>query len=430
MYFYEFFTHNYARCLQKILKNIISFSGLVLIIVGLISIKSNGVYPGKKALIPVFGAIFIIAAGKDAFINRILLSNKVMVFLGLISYPLYLWHWPLLSFTYIIESENPSRIIKFSVLVISLFLSVVTFLFIEPHLRYGKRSSVKSVVLLTTMLTISVVSLSVYKINYSNVNYNLEKNIYGGEYTPELLVTGDLKGDSKLAVIGDSHIKQYAPYFNKKIPYEAFYTSGSMCYKYINSYSCTWNKNVDYDYAVKQIESIIKNTKAKKILIGHEYAAHPLLRYFPGSENKFFEDLEKQILYLASKYDNKEFYYLEGNYKVPSLTSCLYKVIYNYKIPKILEILRASGYKCDIHSRYKIKQDKHEIMMAKTNELLKKLSENNRNIHFVSLRDITCNKDGCILLNKDGYPLFSDRTHISIWGRDLIASKILERIGL
>ena len=77
---------------QKLLKNILSFIGLVLIVVGLISIKSNGVYPGKKALIPVFGAIFIIAAGKDAFINRKLLSNKVMVFLGLISYPLYLWH--------------------------------------------------------------------------------------------------------------------------------------------------------------------------------------------------------------------------------------------------------------------------------------------------------------------------------------------------
>ncbi|HAO91874.1 MAG TPA: acyltransferase, partial [Succinivibrio sp.] len=74
---------------QKLLKNILSFIGLVLIVVGLISIKSNGVYPGKKALIPVFGAIFIIAAGKDSFINRKLLSNKVMVFLGLISYPLY-----------------------------------------------------------------------------------------------------------------------------------------------------------------------------------------------------------------------------------------------------------------------------------------------------------------------------------------------------
>ena len=49
---------------QKLLKNILSFIGLVLIVVGLISIKSNGVYPGKKALIPVFGAIFIIAAGE------------------------------------------------------------------------------------------------------------------------------------------------------------------------------------------------------------------------------------------------------------------------------------------------------------------------------------------------------------------------------
>ena len=130
---------------QKLLKNILSFIGLVLIVVGLISIKSNGVYPGKKALIPVFGAIFIIAAGKDAFINRKLLSNKVMVFLGLISYPLYLWHWPLLSLLYICDGGIPEKHFKVIAILISLVLATITFLFIEPKLRYGKHGGIKAI---------------------------------------------------------------------------------------------------------------------------------------------------------------------------------------------------------------------------------------------------------------------------------------------
>ena len=68
--------------------------------------------------------------------------------------------------------------------------------------------------------------------------------------------------------------------------------------------------------------------------------------------------------------------------------------------------------------------------MKRTNKLIQSLSKTNINVHFVCIRDITCNEDGCVLLNKDGYPLFSDKTHISIWGRDAIASKIIERIGL
>jgi peptidoglycan/LPS O-acetylase OafA/YrhL len=46
----------------------------------------------------VLGSALLIFAGPTALVNRLLLSNGIAVFVGLISYPLYLWHWPLLSF--------------------------------------------------------------------------------------------------------------------------------------------------------------------------------------------------------------------------------------------------------------------------------------------------------------------------------------------
>ena len=169
---------------QKLLKNLLSFIGLVLIVVGLISIKSNGVYPGKKALIPVFGAIFIIAAGKDAFINRKLLSNKVMVFLGLISYPLYLWHWPLLSLLYICDGGIPERHLKVIAILISLVLATITFIFIEPKLRYGKHGGIKAIALFVVLLVVGGAGWKLnhddglpyrFKKMYSTVDENLRR---------------------------------------------------------------------------------------------------------------------------------------------------------------------------------------------------------------------------------------------------------------
>ena len=76
----------------------ISAIGFTLLVVSLCFINKATAFPGWAALLPTLGAAAVIAAGADAWLNRTLLANKAAVFLGLISYPLYLWHWPILSF--------------------------------------------------------------------------------------------------------------------------------------------------------------------------------------------------------------------------------------------------------------------------------------------------------------------------------------------
>lgn len=66
-------------------------------------------FPGFWALIPTLGAVLIIFAGSQAWINRVILSNRILIWFGLISFPLYLWHWPLLAFARIIEDEKPNK---------------------------------------------------------------------------------------------------------------------------------------------------------------------------------------------------------------------------------------------------------------------------------------------------------------------------------
>ena len=69
-------------------------------------------FPGYVVLAPVVGAVLLIHSGSRNAISRYLLANRVAVFIGLISYPLYLWHWPLLAFARVVYGDNPSGVIR------------------------------------------------------------------------------------------------------------------------------------------------------------------------------------------------------------------------------------------------------------------------------------------------------------------------------
>lgn len=139
---------------SKIFNNILAWTGLIAIVIGIMSIQSNDRFPGKIALVPVLGALLIIAANKKAFINSRLLSSRAVVFLGLISYPLYLWHFPLLSIPFICYGEMPPSYVRCIAILLAIVLAVITFLFIEPPLRYGSYPRVKALGLLFALLAV------------------------------------------------------------------------------------------------------------------------------------------------------------------------------------------------------------------------------------------------------------------------------------
>jgi peptidoglycan/LPS O-acetylase OafA/YrhL len=140
-----------------------SLIGLLLLLYGFTCITKQYNFPGLWALIPVVGAVLLISAGPRAWVNRTLLSNRPVVWLGLISFPLYLWHWPLLSFATILEGETPNWNIRVTVIVVSVFLSWLTFKFIEQNIRFGKQSAAKIPVLVILMALLCIVGVSTSK---------------------------------------------------------------------------------------------------------------------------------------------------------------------------------------------------------------------------------------------------------------------------
>ena len=135
-------------------RNRASCAGLLLIAVGLALASPGKHFPGWWALLPTVGALLLIAAGPAAWCNRRLLAHPLLVWFGLISYPLYLWHWPLLSFLRILEGDLPGRKARVAALALAVLLAWLTVLLLERPLRKPSRGGVKVALLAMTMLAL------------------------------------------------------------------------------------------------------------------------------------------------------------------------------------------------------------------------------------------------------------------------------------
>ena len=116
----------------------ISFAGLAALLTSAAFFTAEMRFPGWLALLPVAGAVAIILAGPEAAVNRVVFSNRAVVFVGLISYPLYLWHWPLISYAYVIRlGKAPTPLMATALVATSFLLAWATYRFIEYPVRFG-----------------------------------------------------------------------------------------------------------------------------------------------------------------------------------------------------------------------------------------------------------------------------------------------------
>ena len=138
------------------LKNAMSILGMALLIAAITCLNSALLFPGWWALPPTLGALLVIAAGPRAWLNRWVLSNQVLVWFGLISFPLYLWHWPLLSFARMVEGDKPGLQVRLAAVLASIVLAWLTYRLIERPIRFGQRHRLTVTALWSALLAIGL----------------------------------------------------------------------------------------------------------------------------------------------------------------------------------------------------------------------------------------------------------------------------------
>jgi peptidoglycan/LPS O-acetylase OafA/YrhL len=214
------------------LANVLAWIGLTLVLMAAVGLNKGLPYPGWWALFPTLGAACLIAAGEQSWINRRILASRFAVYVGLISYPLYLWHWPLLSFAHILEGETPSLAIRLSVVVLSTLLAWVTNRLIEKPLRFRRHRAVAPG-LFVVLALIGIVGYQVYRqagytprfpqaervargvgaLAWDNQGWNQQSTCtekFGKEFE-QYCEVNDISRSPTVALIGDSNANQFYP---------------------------------------------------------------------------------------------------------------------------------------------------------------------------------------------------------------------------
>lgn len=136
--------------------------GLLLFVGGVFGFHPRLQYPGLWAMLPVLAALLIIAAGATATLNRRLLAHPWLRIGGRISYPLYLWHWPLLSLLTLLAADHDSPWLRLLVLAASVALALLTYHGIERPLQRQRQSRLPLLAVVMSALLVTTAGADIY----------------------------------------------------------------------------------------------------------------------------------------------------------------------------------------------------------------------------------------------------------------------------
>ncbi len=417
-------------------KNLFFIIGIFFLIISVSIIDSEDNFPGWISLLPVISAVFLIASGfeqKDEIkfnLNKIILQNKILIWFGLISYPLYLFHWPLLSYYNILQIDweigiNGHRISKIALIILSIFFSWLTYKFIEKRIRFNKNfSSLKASVLVIIMMIISLSSLYIYfkkgiffNKKYENTSISDEAVGYDGHFiffkylsdkfytcenkiiSNESLKFADFtrcfqskKGRSiDLVLIGDSHAESLFLGLAELIPEKniAYYIKGGPS-PFIN------NKEF------KNIYNSILVDKNIKIVILNMWWDQYINK---NLDNDLLDKEIKETINILIK-NNKKVYIADD---IP---------IFKFE-PINCKIIRwpRSERTCDDPKQSTKTYTGYQIML---NQIVKE----NKKIELIKSRKYFCTENKCsMLINNKLY--YRDNNHLNSEGSKYIANKII-----
>ena len=134
--------------------------GVALIVAATAILDSRSAFPGWWAVLPVAGSALLLSA-PAAWVNRAVLASPPLVRIGLISYPLYLWHWPLLVFGGIIKFGPLALLERELILLASVLLAWATYRFVETPFRFRLPSRRKMASLGAGMAMIAIAAVAV-----------------------------------------------------------------------------------------------------------------------------------------------------------------------------------------------------------------------------------------------------------------------------
>jgi hypothetical protein len=284
------------RSQKKTLNLIFPSFGFFLIIYSILFFNDDMPHPSFYTLSPIIGVCLIIwFSCKNELITRVL-STKLFVGVGLISYSLYLWHYPIFAFARMTELFQGSLLNNFFLGMIILILSIISYKFVERPARNKKYKSkiilglILILISVLVILNLNILSKDGYKNrmpeiiqkNQSKLPWNLLKNLDGDDCYDN--INGcrfNSTSNKKIFIIGDSHMGSLIFDLKNRVvknDYQFIINSLGNCLFYpgFNLFVTKTQKTVDNcnNNYFQKLKKNLSNEKNSIIIFGGRFPLH------------------------------------------------------------------------------------------------------------------------------------------------------------
>lgn len=395
-------------------KHVLGIIGLILLVISFIAYSSEIPFPGITAMIPtIAAAFFIFDTNVNAPYKRIFTHPAVRA-IGLWSFSLYLWHWPVLAFMrYILnDTELPITwmIGGFTVIVV---LSIFTYYVVENPIRKWKldfKWSFVLIYLLPAGMIVGVHQLATKKplADYFHLNDTSEfvdwarsdQLCMDGPITENCYV-GDKTSTKRVLVIGDSHTGHLANFMDvvgKHEGFKAHMIASGGCGLPPSENLIAVSTRQSGNTCLVINDYLLKNNQDYDAVVISQYLAPKL--YEPGElSHNYREKFRETVQTIA----NNQNIYLMAD--IPALS-----------IPSPARYLKLQKLGLDDYM-----QSKEQYSYQEANFYLRELAQEIENVHFVEISDLI--PESGVL---EGKPLYFDDNHLNLYGSKKVGELFIE----
>tara|TARA_B100000886_G_C20414222_1_gene488533 strand:- start:287 stop:2335 length:2049 start_codon:yes stop_codon:yes gene_type:complete len=454
---------NGHRSKNKILNLILPLTGLILIVHSIFFFNIEIFHPSFLTLSPTIGVCLIIwFSNKKELITKIL-STKLFVGVGLISYSLYLWHYPIFAFTREINFFDGSISKKLITGIAITILSIFSYFFIEKEFRNRENKFRKiflyilfSVIILI-VFNISVTSFKGYenRFNYKfsrnlklieESSQSLIKNLTGEEIYNKNITLKSNSSNSNIFLLGDSHAETltYEILKSFKDNYNINFSIFSGCQfilnlnrvdkKTLKPHTCTRDlQQKRFEFVNRTKNSIVILFGRLPLILNEDRFNNVEYGFYEGRMKDFIQNDKNSLKTKLQRQKNIEINYKKtiqqlskNNHKIilvypmPEVGVSVPKIIKNYMFNRNIELFRDGLFTTS-----------YEIYKNRTKSSFKLLdSIKGENIYRVYPHSLFCDtiiKDRCTTHDKNNL-FYRDDDHPSLKGAEMINDLILKEI--
>ncbi|WP_162782021.1 acyltransferase family protein [Arenimonas caeni] len=432
-----------AVAARAAVSNVLAGAGAMLVLYAGFTFNRETPFPGLAALVPVLGTALLIRCGEGTWVGR-LLSTRPATQMGLISYPAYLWHWPILVFLGLNQIEV-TRDVGLAVLVSTFVLSWLTWKFVELPARAFRNRSPRRVVVLGAGLPVFAVCLAAWMLVAANglparfpesLNKKSEAllahpNRLRGRCNegpptsplpPDKCILGRAGGPVDFLLVGDSHANHFTGFLD-----ELGKDANLRGYDMTRS-NTPFLPGVDRWHmrngAEEHHEAFVpRNRYVSSLLASNHYRVVVLAGNYTG-----FADGE--IIRAGDLTGEKALASGLRNAILEAKASAE-KVVIITTIP----LLTAGLSDCSLRSeRFDTELDctldrrHHEERAAAAGRIIESMRREFTDVVWVEPEVLMCSENLCET-ELDGVPLYKDQGHLNDYGSRLLARRLLSRCG-